>query len=66
MWLNKIKIKFYLGGVVMNKIELNVIELLEYLQEILENAPKVPITGKAMIDTKEFEEVIDQISKLLA
>ena len=43
----------------MNKVELNVMELLEYLEEILENAPKVPITGKAMIDTKEFEEVID-------
>ena len=38
----------------MNKVELNVMELLEYLEEILENAPKVPITGKAMIDTKEF------------
>ena len=45
----------------MNKVELNVMELLEYLEEILENAPKVPITGKAMIDTKEFEEVIEQI-----
>ena len=43
----------------MNKVELNVMELLEYLEEILENAPKVPITGKAMIDTKEFEEVIN-------
>ena len=40
-------------------------ELLEYLEEILENAPKVPITGKAMIDTKEFEEVIEQIRNYL-
>lgn len=49
----------------MNKVELNVMELLEYLEEILENAPKVPITGKAMIDTKEFEEVIEQIRNYL-
>ena len=34
-------------------------------EEILENAPKVPITGKAMIDTKEFEEVIEQIRNYL-
>ena len=49
----------------MNKVELNVMELLEYLEEILENAPKVPITGKAMIDKKEFEEVIEQIRNYL-
>jgi len=49
----------------LNKVELNVMELLEYLEEILENAPKVPITGKAMIDTKEFEEVIEQIRNYL-
>ena len=41
----------------MNKVELNVMELLEYLEEILENAPKVPITGKAMIDTKVIEQI---------
>ena len=49
----------------MNKVELNVIEMLEYLEEVLENAPKIPITGKAMIDTKEFEEVIEQIRNYL-
>ena len=49
----------------MNKVELNVMELLEYLEEILENAPKGPITGKAMIDTKDFEEVIEQIRNYL-
>ena len=49
----------------MNKVELNVMELLEYLEEIVENAPKVPITGKAMIDAKEFEEVIQQIRNYL-
>lgn len=49
----------------MNKGKLNVMELLEYLEEVLENAPKIPITGKAMIDTKEFEEVIEQIRNYL-
>lgn len=45
----------------MEKIEDNVIELLEYLEDIIETAPKVPITGKSVIDKKEFLEVIDQI-----
>ncbi|ATD54930.1 V-type ATP synthase subunit E [Clostridium chauvoei] len=45
----------------MDKQEANIIELLEYLQEIIENAPKVPITGKTMVDKKEIDEVIDQI-----
>ena len=44
---------------------MNVIELLEYLQEIVENSPKVPMTGKAMIDKKEIIEVIDQIINYL-
>lgn len=45
----------------MEKIEDNIIELLEYLEDIIETAPKVPITGKSVIDKKEFLEVIDQI-----
>lgn len=45
----------------MDKIEVNIIELLEYLEELIETAPKVPITGKSVIDKKEFLEVIDQI-----
>ena len=49
----------------MEKIELNVIELLEYLQDMVESSPKVPITGKTMIDKKEFNEVIDQIINYL-
>ena len=49
----------------MNKVELNVIELLEFLREMVEGSPKVPITGKAMVDVKEFEEVIDQIINYL-
>ncbi|MGG7057535.1 ATPase [Clostridium nigeriense] len=45
----------------MDKVEVNIIELLEYLEELIETAPKVPITGKSVIDKKEFLEVIDQI-----
>ena len=49
----------------MEKIELNVIELLEYLQDMVESSPKMPITGKTIIDKKEFNEVIDQIINYL-
>lgn len=49
----------------MDKIEVNIIELLEYLEELIEMAPKVPITGKSVVDKKEFLEVIDQIINYL-
>ena len=45
----------------MDKQESNILELLEYLQEIIDNAPKVPITGKTMIDKREVDEIIDQV-----
>lgn len=45
----------------MEKIDVNIIELLEYLQDLVENSPKVPMSGKVMIDKKEIIEVIDQI-----
>ena len=56
---------FYRGGRGMDKIEVNIIELLEYLEELIETAPKVPITGKSVIDKKEFLEVIDQVINYL-
>ena len=40
---------------------MDVIELLEYLQEIIDSASKVPITGKIVLDKKEILEVIDEI-----
>lgn len=49
----------------MEKIEVNIIELLEYLEELIETAPKVPITGKSVIDKREFLEVIDQVINYL-
>lgn len=41
--------------------EINIVELLEYLQDTIENAPKVPISGKVMIDRKNMLEVIDDV-----
>ena len=41
----------------MDKQEVNVIELLEYLQDVVDNSPKVPMSGKTMIDRKEFTEI---------
>jgi cell division septum initiation protein DivIVA len=46
-------------------MEVNVIELLEYLQDIVESAAKVPITGKVVIDKKEVLEVVDQVINYL-
>lgn len=45
--------------------EVNIVELLEYLQDIVENSAKVPISGKAMVDKKEMLDVIDQIINYL-
>ncbi|WP_244833207.1 ATPase [Clostridium sp. BJN0001] len=49
----------------MENIDTNVIELLEYLQDIIDNSPKVPMSSKAMIDKKEALEIIDQIINYL-
>lgn len=49
----------------MGKIDVNVIELLEYLQDVVDSAAKVPMTGKVMVDRKEIIEVIDQIVNYL-
>jgi len=46
-------------------MDVNIIELLEYLQDTVENSPKVPISGKTMIDKKEVLDVIDQIINYL-
>lgn len=45
----------------MDKLEVNILEFLQELQDIIERAPKVPITGKSMVDKREFNEVIEQI-----
>lgn len=44
---------------------MDVIKLLEYLQDIVESSPKVPVTGKILIDKKEISDVVDQIMNCL-
>ncbi|MFL0268232.1 ATPase [Candidatus Clostridium radicumherbarum] len=44
---------------------MEVIKLLEYLQEILDTASKVPVTGKILVDKKEAMNVVDQIINYL-
>lgn len=45
----------------MSKINGNIIELLEYLQDMVESSAKVPITGKVLLDKREMLDVIEQI-----
>lgn len=49
----------------MGKVDVNVIELLDYLQDVVDSAAKVPITGKVVVDRKEVNEVIDQVINYL-
>lgn len=49
----------------MDVKEIDIIELLEYLQDMIENSPKVPISGKCMIDKMEVLEIIDQVINYL-
>ena len=49
----------------MDNGDSSVYELLDYLQDMIESSAKMPITGKSMIDKKEFIEVIDKIAKCL-
>ena len=39
--------------------------LLEYLQEIVDSASKIPMTGKIVLDKKEVEDTIEQIVNFL-
>jgi cell division septum initiation protein DivIVA len=54
-----------LGGIVDKNVDVNIVELLEYLQDLIENSPKVPISGKTMVDRKEVLDVIDQVINYL-
>lgn len=45
----------------MEKMDVNIIELLEYLQDLVENSSKVPMSNKIMVDKREIIEIIDQI-----
>ena len=43
----------------------NVVELLEYLQDTIESSPRVPMSGKTMIDRKEILGIITEIVNYL-
>ena len=49
----------------MEKVDVNIIELLEYLQDVVDNSPKVPMSGKVILDKREILEVVDQIINYL-
>lgn len=40
---------------------MDIIELLEYLEEIVETGSKIPMTGKVMIDKKETLDTIEKV-----
>jgi hypothetical protein len=44
---------------------MDVVQLLEYLHEIVDGSPKVPITGKVVLDKREVLDIIDQIVNYL-
>lgn len=44
---------------------MDVVKLLDYLQEIIESAAKIPMTGKVVINKNESMEVIDKIISVL-
>lgn len=44
---------------------MDVIKLLEYLQEIIDSATRVPVTNKVIVDKKEVLDILDQIMNCL-
>ena len=41
--------------------DVSVLELLEFLQDTIDRAPKVPMSGKVMVDRREIHDTIDEI-----
>ncbi|WP_027634181.1 hypothetical protein [Clostridium hydrogeniformans] len=44
---------------------MEVIELIDYLHELVDTAPKVPISGKVVLDKKELLSILDDIVSYL-
>lgn len=44
---------------------MDVIKLLEYLEEIIDSATKLPVTNKVLIDKKEVLDILEQIMSCL-
>ena len=40
---------------------MDVLQLLDYLQEVIENATEIPITGKIVLNKKDILELIKKI-----
>lgn len=40
---------------------MEVMELIEYLQELVDTAPKVPMSGKVILDKKEMNEILEDL-----
>ena len=49
----------------MDNIDSNIMDLLEYLQDMVVNSPKVPMSGKIMLDKKEVLDAIEDIINFL-
>lgn len=49
----------------MEGLNKNVTQLLDYLKELVEKSPKVPMSSKVMLDKKEIIEIVDQIKSFL-
>lgn len=44
---------------------MDVIKLLDYLQEVLDTASKIPMSNKIMVNKKEISDIIEQIINFL-
>ena len=44
---------------------MTVLDLLDELEEIVDTAPNVPLTGKIMVESSEILEIVDDIKKAL-
>ena len=44
---------------------MTVLDLLDELEEIVDTAPNVPLTGKIMVESSEVLEIVDDIRKAL-
>ena len=42
--------------------DVSVLELLEFLQDTIDRAPKVPMSGKVMVDRREIHDTIVKLS----
>lgn len=39
----------------------NLVQLLDQLEELAENSPRVPLTGKSLVSTDDLYDIVDQL-----